>query len=213
MRASGSLEDVRRLTAICLLVIAPAAQAATVQVDKQCYKTGDRVTARGAGFTPNSTYTVFVNSQQLGQDAVDGAGNFAGGFPITATGSTERGYTFSATDGTNSANTVFKTATPLATFSPSQGNPKRLRVTFRGNGFGAGQTVYLHYLRGNKEVKRVSLGKGEGECGSFNTKRKLFPFRYKRGSYTFQYDTARKYEKTTPGAFRDPGITIIKRFS
>ena len=143
------MEPVRRTLAAsaATLLLAPAAQAATVTTDRPCYRGGETVRVNGTGFTPGATYTASVNGQQLpnGSGTVRPDGGLSGGFTTGAVqGAAERSFTFGATDGVNSALATY-TVTPFGVvFSPSSGNPRTLRVRFRGFGFGKGKRVYLH---------------------------------------------------------------------
>ncbi|MBA2505474.1 MAG: hypothetical protein H0V29_05955 [Thermoleophilaceae bacterium] len=205
----------RTLTALAgALVLAPAVQAATVALDKPCYRGGETARVSGTGFTPGAPYSANVNGQQLpsGTGTVRPDGTFSGGFGVGAVQNTaERSFTFGASDGTNSSLATY-TVTPFSVqFSPSSGNPRTLRVRFRGFGFGKGKRVYLHYVKGGREKTTVSLGATEGDCGGFSKKKKLFPFRPTHGTYTLQYDTKKTYSRSTAGGFRD-SVLITRRF-
>ncbi|MBA3300260.1 MAG: hypothetical protein H0T15_00190 [Thermoleophilaceae bacterium] len=188
------------------LVLAPAAQAATVGTDKPCYRSGETIRVGGSGFTPGATYTANVNGQQLpnGTGTVSPAGGFSGSFGAPSLQTpVERSFTFGASDGTNSALATYKVTPFGVVFSPNSGDPRKLRVTYRGFGFGPNKRVYLHYVKGGKLKTTVSLAVTQGDCGSLSVKKRLFPFRASRGTWTFQYDTSKKYSRSTPDAFRD----------
>lgn len=211
------MEAVRRLLPVLAvsLALAPAAQAATVATDKQCYKGGERISVNGAGYTAGGTYTANVNGQQLpnGTGTVRPDGGFSGGFtaPILNT-SSERSFTFGASDGVNSALTTYKVAPFSAVFSPSSGNPRSLRVRFRTYGFTAGARVYLHITRSGRVKDSRYIGRQPADCSALVSKKfKLFPFKTSAGSYSLQYDTNKKYSISNPGKFLDT-VVITRRF-
>jgi len=195
------------------LILVPSAQAATVVTDKPCYRSGETVRVTGSGFTAGATYTANVNGQRLpsGTGTVKPDGSFFGGFGAgRAQSINERSFTFGANDGTNSALATYKLTPFGVVFSPSSGDPRTLRVTYRGYGFGPKERVYLHYVKGRREKTTVSLGPTRGDCGSFSVKKRLFPFSASRGDWTLQYDTLMKYSRSTKNAFRD-SVLVTRR--
>lgn len=194
------------LTAVSLLAAAPAAaDAAAVQLNRSCYLTGGVVGLSGSGFAPNAPVTITQNGTQIGTAQADALGSFQGSYSAPEVSETERQAEIevSATDGTNTAGTSSKVSAFNADFSPSSGNPRTLKVNFKADGFnllgGEPSTVYLHYIApGGKRKMTKRLGKAQGACGQLSTsKRKLFPFSAKRGTWRLQWDTRKTYKKCT----------------
>src|SRR4051812_41403055 len=82
-----------------------------------------------------------------------------------------------------------------ADFSPSAGDPQKLRVRFTVAKFGRNRPVYLHYVGPNHHLKRtIRLGTARGRCGYLRTdRRKLFPFTARPGTWRLRFDTRRHY--------------------
>ncbi len=194
------------LAARGLVAVAPAAaDAATIQLNRPCYLTGGVVGVSGSGFAPNAPVTINQNGQQIGTAQADALGSFQGSYSAPEVSETERqtDIDVSATDGTNTASTAGKVSAFNADFSPASGNPRTLRVNFKADGFnllgGKASTIYLHYIApGGKRKMTKRLGKAQGACGQISTsKRKLFPFSAKRGTWRLQWDTRKTYKKCT----------------
>lgn len=184
---------------------APAAGAATIQTDTRCYQETQEVVLRGAGFTPLATINVARNGKVFASAQADANGGFLGKFetPVMPDEVRERLYQLSASDTLNTAMTTYRATKIFANFNPGSGNPSTLRVRFTVNGFGLVQRrapVYLHYVDPDGEERRtVRLGTAAGVCGRIDRtrKRRLFPFRARRGTWILQFDTRRKYERAT----------------
>lgn len=197
------------LAAAALLVAGPAAaDAATIEMNRSCYLTEGVVGLSGSGFAVNAPVTVTQNGQQIGTAQTNALGSFQVSYAAPAVSETQRQSTIdvSATDGTNTATATSKVSAFNADFSPSSGNPRTLRVNFKADGFnllgGPASTVYLHYIApGGKRKMTKRLGKAQGACGQLSTsKRKLFPFAAKRGTWRLQWDTRKTYKKCTKDA-------------
>jgi hypothetical protein len=191
-----------------LLAGTAAAEAATIEMNRSCYLTEGVVGLSGSGFAVNAPVTVTQNGQQMGTAQTNALGAFQVSFNAPAVSETQRQSTISvsATDGTTSASATSRVSAFNADFSPSSGNPRTLRVNFKADGFnllgGAASTVYLHYIApGGKRKMTKRLGKAQGACGKLSTsKRKLFPFTAKRGTWRLQWDTRKTYKKCTKDA-------------
>ena len=189
------------LVAWSALALAPAlAAAATIQTDLPCYLEGRQVEVKGSGFDPGASYTVLRDGQSVGTGTVRSDGSAGGTFAAgpLEDGVAERAYDLAVTDGRNQAATRFRVSRFRAEFTPSRGNPLRLRVRFSVFGFGrAGLPVYVHYLdpRG-REARTLRIGTTRGTCGSLpRTKRRpLFPFRARAGRWRLQFDTSRRLQ-------------------
>lgn len=197
------------LLAAALLAAAPAAaDAATIELNRSCYLTEGVVGLSGSGFAVNAPVTITQNGQQIGTAQTNALGSFQVSYSAPAVSETERqaAIEVSATDGTNTAAASSKVSTFNADFSPSSGNPRTLKVNFQADGFnllgGPASTVYLHYIApGGKRKLTKRLGKAQGACGQLSTsKRKLFPFAAKRGTWRLQWDTRKTYKKCTKDA-------------
>lgn len=180
-----------------------AADAAALQLNRTCYLTGATAGLSGSGFAANAPVTVTQNGQQIGTAQTDALGSFTASYSVPEVSDTQRqsDIEVTATDGTNSATTASKVSTFNADFSPSSGNPRTLKVNFQADGFnllgGPASTIYLHYVAPGGKVKITKrLGKAQGACGQLSTsKRKLFPFSAKRGTWRLQWDTRKSYKK------------------
>lgn len=170
-----------------------------VVTDRPCYLEQKRVELSGAGFQPGATYTVLRDGQPIGPGTVAADGSIAGAFgsDVLPAGIAEKSYDLSVTDGTNQADSAFRVSAFRALFSPSRGNPARLRVRFSVFGFLSPQLpVYLHYVRPDGSAARtVYLGRTKGVCGSVprTRERRLFPFKASAGRWLLQFDTQPAY--------------------
>lgn len=194
------------LAAVGILAAAPAAaDAATIQLNRSCYLTGNVVGVSGSGFAPNTAVTISQGGEQIGTTQSDALGSFQASYSAPDVSETKRQQSIdvSATDGVNTAAAASKVSAFNADFSPSSGNPRTLKVNFRADGFnllgGKASTVYLHYIApGGKRKMTKRLGKAQGACGQLSTKKhKLFPFSARRGTWRLQWDTRKKYQKCT----------------
>jgi hypothetical protein len=81
--------------------------------------------------------------------------------------------------------------------SPSSASTRQ-RVRFKGRGFmDFTKPIYAHYVFAGKVRSSVRLGLPKGPCGSFNVRRKQFPFKKKspdRGKWTIQFDQNSYYD-------------------
>lgn len=193
-------------TAVALVAIVPAtADAAAIQLNRSCYLTGGVVGVSGSGFAPNAPVSITQNGEQIGTAQADALGSFQGSYAAPEVSESQRqtDIEVSATDGVNTAGTDGEVSAFNADFSPSSGNPRTLKVRFKLDGFnllgGKASTIYLHYIQpGGKRKMTKRLGKARGACGQLSTsKRKLFPFSARRGTWRLQWDTRKKYKKCT----------------
>jgi hypothetical protein len=195
------------LTLVAALVAAPAASAATLTTDSNCYQETQEVVLNGSGYVPLSTITVLRGDTAIGTAQADANGNFQRKTPPTPElpGSTRESINnISATDGVNTAATRYRSTKVFADFAPGSGNPRTLRVRFSVFGFGLARpraSVFLHYVRQSTgQVRRtIRLGTVRGTCGVIRRtkKRRLFPFAPERGTWILQFDTVRRYERAT----------------
>jgi hypothetical protein len=206
--------------ALALFVcLAPAAGAATLGVDRECYVAGQAVVLDGSGFAPLVSVPVLLGGQPTAAGQSDSSGSIHRQLvaPVLPAGLTEGQVEVDASDGTTPANAFLNVVVRGADFTPKTGDPHTLMVQQLISGFGLAQTrpaVYLHYVppgykpgatpgtasaatAASGTVRTRRLGIARGPCGVLRTSpRRLFPFKITPGTWTLQYDTNAKY---TPG--------------
>jgi hypothetical protein len=206
----------RRLAALLplsLLLVPAAAHATVVQTDRTCYLQTDRtnVTVSGNGFAAGSPYAVALDGTALtgGVGKMDANGAMQGAFspPMLTDDELERQFTVGVSSEGLSAESKFTVTRLKANFTPSEGDPTRLRVRFSVAGFGLAThnpDVYVHYVTPKGKLKEtVRLGKATGQCGRIErtAKRKLFPFKDPAlGKWQLQFDTSRSFRKGKEGS-------------
>jgi hypothetical protein len=223
----------RRLaTAIPLaLAVVPAASAHAAQAvtDRSCYlQTGQTtagkttVSVSGNGYGANRPYDVLLDGAPLngGAGTTDAGGAMTGAFnpPPLVQGQDERTFQVAVQSDDLSAVTAFTLTRFSAGFTPSQGDPAKLKVRFSVYGFALGDpnpSVYVHYVAPNGKLRNtVRLGHATGACGSIpqTAKRRLFPFkRVERGRWNLQFDTGKTYRRGTsksPFLYYTVGVII-----
>lgn len=203
LAARSSIVALLVLAALAVLAAAPAAHArARITLDPGCYLSGDQGELNGTGFRPDTTWTAKLNgTKRLGSGRTDGRGRLRARFTAPAYGGTRgtKEYRLSVTDGPNVASVPFL-MTPLdASFSPTVGDPRTLRVRWRVLGLGPRRGVYVHYVRPNGRLEEtLRIGTTDPVCGALKTGRiALFPFDYALGRWTFQVDTSSRYRRDT----------------
>jgi hypothetical protein len=198
------------LTAILLLALPAAAQAAVLEPLRPCYVAAGKepsqretVAVEAAGFTPGSFVQVAVDGAQQARVEVDGAGAVSGDVRAPHHAGGERTFTLTVTEEGNPQNAV--SATTLVTGLKATMRPKRApsssRVRFGGRGFTADRPVYGHYVYGGRVRKTVRLALPEGPCGTFSVRRRQIPIAAPRvGDWVLQVDQQRRYSPTPDGA-------------
>jgi hypothetical protein len=207
----------RRLAAVLplsLLAVVPAtAHAAAVQTDRACYLQTDRtnVTVSGNGFAAGKPYTVLLDGTALqgATNTIDANGTMQGAFapPTLARDELQRTFKVAVNSDTLSAQAQFTVTRLKANFTPSEGDPTKLKVRFSVAGFGLAAPnpdVFVHYVTpGGRLKKTIRLGKATGQCGRIErtAKRRLFPFTHPRlGKWQLQFDTSKSFTKGATGA-------------
>ena len=204
----------RRLIAALPLsaaLLAPAAAHASVpalRTDRTCYLQTDKtnVTVTGNGFNAGTSYVVSLDGTALndGTQLMDPLGAMQGTFapPSLADDELQRAFAVSVASGGLTATAQFTVTRLQANFTPSEGDPTKLKVRFSVAGFGLtthNPDVYVHYVSPAGKVKdTVRLGQATGQCGRIEktAKRKLFPFaRPALGKWQLQFDTTKSYTK------------------
>jgi hypothetical protein len=194
---------------VALLAALPAAAQASVpalQTDRTCYLQTDKtnVTVSGNGFNAKTPYVVALDGTALndGSQLMDALGAMQGTFPPPPLADDELQRTFgvSVASGGLSAAAQFTVTRLQANFTPSQGDPTRLKVRFSVAGFGLvdhNPDVYVHYITPKGKLKQtVRLGQASGQCGRITrtAKRRLFPFdKPALGKWNLQFDTTRSF--------------------
>ena len=195
--ASVKLIRTASLATVALAGVLPsAAGAATLSVDRSCYREGSDAVATGAGFTPNTQVNFTLNGAAFtdpsNPPSSDATGNLNAGFSIGTPPGKQKKYVLAASDGTNTGQTSF-TATDLdVTVRPKRGNPGR-RKRVRARGFDRGQVLRFH-VRGPRR-RNGKVGKLRGACGKLNKKSRIFRATYPSGVYTVQFDQRKAYRK------------------
>jgi hypothetical protein len=135
-------------------------------------------------------------------NTTDANGTMQGAFspPMLTGDELERTFKVAVSSDTLTAQTQFTVTRLKANFSPSEGDPTKLRVRFSVAGFGLASPnpdVYVHYVTpGGRLKKTVRLGKATGQCGRIErtAKRRLFPFtRPSLGKWQLQFDTNKAF--------------------
>ena len=199
--------------ALAILLVPAAAHGAAVQTDRTCYLQTDKtnITVSGNGYTPGRPYSVLLNGTELtgGLRAIDAGGAMRGAFspPMLGDDELERAFTVQVESDALIASSMFTVTRLKANFTPSSGDPKKLRVRFSVAGFGLAThnpNVYVHYIApGGKLEQTIRLGKATGQCGRITqtAKRRLFPFAApKLGKWQLQFDTSKSFAKGVTGS-------------
>jgi hypothetical protein len=179
-----------------------ATPRAKIVLDPGCYLSSATGLLVGSGFRPNGRWTAKLSgTKKIGTGRIDAGGRIRARFtaPVYHGTAGTRELTLSVTDGPHVASTTFLMTPLSASFSPRVGDPASLRVRWRVLGLGARRGVYVHYIRPDGKLRRtLRIGTARGPCGSLKTGPiALFPFRYAYGTWTFQVDTSRRYDRAT----------------
>ena len=203
------LRSIVSSVAIAALFAAPA-QAAPELVTPldPCYVVAQEnqrqpVLVAAKGFTPLSVVDIYIDNihqttaQALGDGTING--NVLAPFQEEGTGP----FTLRLSEVDVPTNTL--AATTLVTRLAVEQSPPRAstaqRVRFKGRGFTEpGLPIYAHYVFAGKVRRSVRLGLPKGPCGTFNFKRKQFPFKKspRRGTWTIQFDQHPQYNPKAP---------------
>jgi hypothetical protein len=195
---------------VALLAALPAAAAhaavPALKTDRTCYLQTDKtnVTVTGNGFSAGNPYVVSLDGTALndGTQLMDGAGAMQGTFPPPPLADDELQRTFgvAVASGGVTAASRFTVTRLQANFSPSQGDPTRLRVRFSVAGFGLvnhNPNVFIHYISPKGRLQQtIRIGHATGQCGRIErtAKRPLFPFaRPALGKWNLQFDTTSSF--------------------
>lgn len=204
---------------------AATAGAAEIQVGRACYSDpadrADLVRLSGRGFTPGAPYQVTLDDRVLegGGGTANADGTVAGSFtaPSAPRVAGRRSFRLDVRQGAVKASTTFAVSRLRASFTPSSGPTRRLRVRFAVDGFalqGAVRPwVYVHYVKaGGRLAHTMRLGRAGGPCGTLHSaRRRLFGFPARAGSWRLQFDTRKAYVRGTTRSsflFITLGVTV-----
>jgi hypothetical protein len=187
------------LAAALTLGATAQAQAATLAVagNQSCYRLNDALIVSGTGFTPGAPVSFTLDNQDLGSLTADAAGNVSA--PLTI--GTLRGVrtrTLIATDAANPANVAsaqFLGSALSVTVRPRNGAAGR-KLRIGAAGFTTGTRLYAHVLR-KRFRHNVFIGRLKGPCRTLKVRRSVLPAGLAAGQYTVQFDTKRRYSKST----------------
>jgi hypothetical protein len=216
------LRSIALAGALLACVAASAPAAATLRTAQRCYAQSAPVRMTANGLTPRAPLTVALDGQPLKyrdgtQPTASDAGTFESSFaaPTLATGVSQLRHALSVDDGTQRARTRFTvTRPPGASFAPSAGNPKTLRVRFTVWGFaldsGRNRPVWMHWISPAGVVRATAaLGITQGDCGTLTSApRRVFPFDPATGRWTLAIDTHRRYRVQASGPRAKIFVTV-----
>ena len=189
--------------ALIVLAAAPAASAATLHLNRQCYTRNQSVRVSGTGYPPNQTQTILLDGKPVAPGATtltsDASGRIAGHFPAPAP--FRRATSFRTYAVTTSASPTGSPVAARTSFQVVHTNigvvPPFITpgyVTYRALGFTYGRSLYVHYLKGTRHLRTARIGTLSGPCGSLTKKVRMFVFRpVKPGSYTLVFDNSLRY--------------------
>lgn len=187
------------LAALVLLAVPAGASGASLAVSptKACYRAGEKVALSGTGFTPNAAVGVTSDGAPIGIRPTDPTGAFSGTLNVLQkTG--EKLKTYAAIDRTNSAlraSARLRASAVAVNVRPTNGEPSRAR-RISARGFTTGRRLYAHVRRGRFK-RNQRIGTLRGACHTLRTKKRLFPIGTRPGVYKLQFDTRRRYSRTT----------------
>ncbi len=205
MRTMFLRTTVSTLLLAAALAAPAAAQTGLVQPLDPCYVVAQPdqrqlIEVKAAGFTPFSFVDVLLDDTQQTQVQVMLDGTIAGQLQAPYVEAGTRPFTLRLSEVNKPENTLV--ARSLVTRLSVQQSPQSAstgqRVRFKGRGFTTDLTkpVYAHYVFAGKVRKSVRLGLPQGPCGTFNVRRKQFPFKKspQTGVWTIQFDQNPLYD-------------------
>jgi hypothetical protein len=203
---------------LAALITTPASAAVTLDPLKPCYVAAQEtqrelIDVAASGFTPLSKVEVYVDETHSTTADVLVDGKVSGKVTAPFVDAGEREFTLRVTEQGMSANSI--TAVSRVTRFSVEQVPKLAKtdqkVHFKGRGFTQPLPIYMHYIYGGRSLKTIKLGSPKGNCGTFNVRRKQFPFkkRPRVGSWTIQFDQLPYYDPQAP--VRVPMTIKVKR--
>lgn len=189
---------------------AATAPAATIQLNAPCYvsvgSTFANVIITGTGFGPGDDVEITGSGDSITADTTaDANGNISvttpGPVPPLNPGA--HAFTVTATDTNFDTGQTF--TTPPVTGYDSLGGVTlsqdiakfTKKITYYLGGFIPGGKIYAHYLVHGKLTGTHLFGTAAAPCGTLKTKATIYPVSggHPKGSYTVQFDDAKKYSK------------------
>jgi hypothetical protein len=156
------------------------------------------VMVKAAGFTPFSVVDIYIDDilQYQAQALYDGTVEGQVRAPFQEEGS--RRFKLRLAEVDQPAKTL-ETSTWVTRLSVEQSPSSastRQHVRFKGRGFMKAAPVYAHYVFAGKVRKTVKLGLPKGSCGTFNARKRQFPFKKapSQGRWTIQFDQNSYYD-------------------
>jgi hypothetical protein len=187
MSAQGprDLSGAPQLSSSAPRTFAPAA-GASLTVDPSSGVAGSSASFNGEGFDVDVTVTVSWSGGSACSGVSTGAGVFECAWTVSPApiGS----YTFTATDGTNSASTAFLIE-PEMTATPTSG-AGGTSITFSGNGFNANSPLDVLWATGTPCATTT------GTNGGFTCPAWVVPYSTAPGTYTFTAEDNTDHEAT-----------------
>jgi len=201
--------------AAAALLAAPASAEVTLDPLKRCYVVAredqrEFVSINAHGFTKLTKVDLFIDEiQQPDNVQTLFDGSLSGTVLAPWVDSGQRVFTVRLAEEGKPENSVTGVSN-VTRFSVEQ-VPRAAKtddkVRFTGRGFTDAAPVYAHYVFNGKSSKTVTIGWPKGDCGTFNVRRKQFPFkqRPKVGLWTIQFDQLKDYN---PQAAKQVPMTI-----
>ena len=179
------------------LALPSAAHAAslTTQPAKPCYRSGEKVSFVGSGFTPLSTANLTRDGTFIGPIDTDGTGQFGAVLTLDQDAGVQT-RTYTATDASNPGLSASAQATVSAVavrLSPTTGSVSR-RFRIRARGFTTGDNLWAHIVH-RLSKRTVKLGTLRGACHNLRTRRRLLSQTARLGRHRIQFDTFRRYRR------------------
>jgi hypothetical protein len=175
-----------------------AADAATLKLNRLCYRTNQTVHMSGNGYSPSGKVNISLDGGAFGSLPTNANGAFSGVFrapPPLPEPTSVRNASLTTTDNadpTLTATTKFQIVHTNVNVNPAVVTPGK--VTYSALGFTSGNKLYIHYVLRGKLVVTKKLGKLTGPCSSLQKKVRMFMFRpVKPGNYTLVFDTSMQY--------------------
>jgi hypothetical protein len=200
------------VVAAAVLILPASSMAAALAVfpPKPCYRSGERVTLFGTGFTPNASAAVALDGKPLGFATSNAQGTLSGQVRLGSIRG-ERNRVLTAVDQANQANQAsvpFHATGVAVSVKPRRAGPgKRVRV--KAYGFTGSRRLYAHVRRGRFR-RNVGLGRLKGSCGKLSRRVKVLSKGTRPGIYIVQFDGKRRYSKKTVPAITYR-VTIFRR--
>lgn len=193
------------LLALLATLVLPASAQGAALVTQPCSASvaGQKtIPIQGSGFAPNSFVRLFTDGQSFSGVQTDANGAFADVFfapSFRSFETTQQTFQLTADDGKGGlAPATPLTVTRVGAKLPNRSRPGR-RVRMRVFGFAPGATVYLHVRRGGRTRGTFRIGRSSAPCGTASRRLRYMPLRrYSSGTYTYEFQQSRRFDRTKP---------------